>query len=210
MSDIASTGYGIAQTTRLIFNGDDDKYELWEVKFLARLRLLKLMEVIDATDATVDSEKNKIVYAEMGQLLDDKSLSLVIRDAKDDGRKALKVLRDHYRGSSKPRIIGLYTELTSLVLNEDESIADYIIRAEKSSTQLKYAGETISDSLLVAMVMKGLPSNYKPFVTVITQRKEDTNFTDFKRMLRSYEENEKCQNPSSSGDSISRINYYEG
>ena len=35
-------------------------------------------------------------YAELIQFLDDKSLSLVMREAADDGRVALRILRDYY------------------------------------------------------------------------------------------------------------------
>ena len=76
---------------------------------MGHLRICKLHEVV--TDPSPDADKNARVYAELVQLLDDTSLSLVIRDAKDNGKKALKILREHYLGTSKPRIIALYTEL---------------------------------------------------------------------------------------------------
>ena len=41
------TGYG--PRYRLYFDGDGDKYELWEVKFLGYLRTLKLHDVVTAT-----------------------------------------------------------------------------------------------------------------------------------------------------------------
>ena len=41
--------------------------------------------------------------------------------------KALKVLRKHYQGNGKPRVIALYTELTSLRKGENETTTDYII-----------------------------------------------------------------------------------
>ena len=41
-----------------------------------------------------------------------------------------------------------------------ESITDYIIRTENISNALKEAGEFISDGLLIAMVLKGLPQNF--------------------------------------------------
>ena len=37
-----------------------------------------------------DVEKNMDAFAQLIQCLDDQSLSLVVRDAKDDGMKALK------------------------------------------------------------------------------------------------------------------------
>ena len=114
---MASSGIGPVGK-RLYFDGDDEKYELWEVKFMAHLRLQKLLNVMNKKEgdaaAEDDAEKNANIFAELVQLLDDKSLSLIIRDAKDDGRAAIKILREHYLGSSKPRIITLYTELTSL------------------------------------------------------------------------------------------------
>lgn len=49
-----------------------------------------------------DPKKNADAYAEMIQLLDDKSLSLIMRDAPDNGRRALKILREYYAGKGKP------------------------------------------------------------------------------------------------------------
>ena len=57
------------------------------------------------------------------------------------------------------------------------------------SNTLKEAGEVISDRLLIAMVLKGLPPNFKPFTMVITHKKTLT-FSEFKVCLRSYEETE--------------------
>ena len=75
-----------------------------------------------------------------------------------------------------------------------------MIRAETTSTALKGAGETVSDSLLIAMVLKGLPPEYKTFATIVTQKDEkDHKFSDFKVALRSFEETEKCS-PSSDSE----------
>ena len=123
--------------------------------------------------------------------MDDKSLSLVIRDARDNGRKALIILREHYLSKGKPKVISLYTELTSFRRLESQSITDYIIRAENVSNALKEAGEVINNRLLIAMVLKGLPPNFKPFTTVTTQKKKTLTFSEFKVCLGSYEETER-------------------
>lgn len=57
--------------------------------------------------------KNGVAFPALIQFLDDKSLSLVMRDAMDDGRKVLKILRAHYAGEAKPRVIAFCPELTS-------------------------------------------------------------------------------------------------
>ena len=104
-----------------------------------------------------DAEENAEASARLIQYLDDRSLSLVIREACDDGRKTLSILRVHCISKSKPRVISLYTELTTLKKGREKFLTDYIIRAETAVRNLKNAGEVVSDSSLVAIVMKGLP-----------------------------------------------------
>ena len=198
MNDLSdSTGYGPSMAAgrfgRLIFDGDERKYESWEVKFLGYMRLRKLKDTIlpPSTDAEIDADKNAEAFAELIQFLDDKSLSLVMRDAMDNGKKALEILRQHYAGSGKPRIISLYTELTSLTKRSDESVTDYVIRAETAAAALNNANENVSDSLLIAMVLKGLPQSFKPFVVVVTQSDKQQTFTEFKAALRSFEDTDR-------------------
>ena len=69
---------------RLLFDGDERKYSLWEVKFLAFMKLRNLDSVfknLDEESAEIDQNKSEEAYAEPVQVLDDRSLSLIIRDA---------------------------------------------------------------------------------------------------------------------------------
>ena len=54
------------------------------------------------------------------------------------------------------------------------------------------------------MVIKGLPVEYKPFNTVITQKKEQVSFTEFKVALRSYEETIKSCEPNADDRDVHR------
>lgn len=177
-------------------------YELWETWFLAHLQLRGLAGTIkakpeidpDAEDADdlkeADAEKNGQAYAELVQVLDNKSLSLIMREAAADGRKALRILREHYAGKGKPRVVSLYCELSALHMQSNETVTDYIVRAETIFAALSRADEVISDGLQVGMVVKGLPESFKPFVVNITQTSDNLTFSDFKAKLRSYEDTE--------------------
>ena len=87
----------------------------------------------------------------------------------------------------------MYTELTSLSFQPPEKVTDYKIRAEKAGTALCNAGEDISDSLLIAMVLEGLPDNFKPFIVVVIQKEKEQTFTEFKSALRSSEGTERVK-----------------
>ena len=201
-----STGYG-PRGGRPYFNGSEEQYELWEMKFIGYCRLQKLHDSIlppaegGVATGNLSEVKNAEAFAELCLALDDRSLSLIIRDAKNDGRKSLEILRQHYMAASEMRVIGLYTELTSLKKSSTETLTDYLVRAETASAQLKNAGETVSENLLIAMILKGLPDSFQSFVTVTTQRKERHTLASFKQALRTYEETVR----STCGDNVMTI-----
>ena len=184
-----SKGYGIQHA--LYFNGDETKYEIWEERMLGYMKVKNLKDII-LNESVASVDRKEQCYAELIQFLDEKSLCLVMREAKNDGGHALKVLRQHYAGHSEPRIMSLYGQLSSLNMNSDESVTDYIIRAETIATSLKATGEIISDRLLNASVMKGLPTSYEPFTVNINASQKVVTFTEFKVQLRNFEENKKA------------------
>ena len=154
------------------------------------------------SDDDLAQEKNADAFAELSFCLDNKSLTLMFRDAKDEGRKALKIRRKHNLSSSDTRVIALYTELTSLKEDDSEDLKDYMLRAETAASMLKKAGEVVSDSLVIAMMLKGLPSELKSFVTVTTQGRKPHTLSSFKQALRTHEETMKAYEKETDGDNV--------
>ena len=115
------------------------------------------------------------------------SLGLIFRDCKNKGRESLQVLREHYIGKGRPRIVSLYITLTSLKKADTETVTEYIIRAEQIFTALRGAGEAPSEGLMMAMIMRGLPENYKPFTLMVTHGSAEMKLAEFKAKLRNFE-----------------------
>ncbi|GAB1598815.1 hypothetical protein Ahia01_000158700 [Argonauta hians] len=201
-STVNTTGYG---HRRPYFDGDERNYEIWLVKFKGFLRTRGLHKVI-TTGSQVDTEENAAVFAELIQILDDRSINLIMRDAEDDGKKAMEILNAHYKSKCKPKIICLYTELTTLTKQTEESVTDYIIKAEKLASALSQAGEIISDDLLIAMTMKWLPKEFQPICVVMSQR-EKLSFVEFKRTIRNFEDTEKLTKGPEDTDTIMETKY---
>ncbi len=92
-----------------MFDEDETEYELWETKMLGHLHLLRLKNMVlreptSQDEVVADGKKNTDAYAELIQLLDDKSLSLIMKYAPDNARKALKILREYYAVKGKPHL----------------------------------------------------------------------------------------------------------
>ena len=69
----------MSPSSRLLYDGDETRYEIWLCKFMGHLPIQKLHEVISAADPkTVDPAKNAEVFIQLAIFLDDKSLSLIM------------------------------------------------------------------------------------------------------------------------------------
>ena len=51
------------------------------------------------------------------------------------------------------------------------------------------------DALLIAMVLKELPSSFKTFSAIVVQQDKQMSFAEFKASLRSYELRRKREKP---------------
>ncbi|KAF2352677.1 Transposase protein [Trinorchestia longiramus] len=80
-------------------------------------------------------------------------------------------------------------------------------RKETTASYLKRAGEMISDGLIIAMIIRGLPAAYNAFSTVVTQRDSaEMDFQKFKSALKSEEETKKTrQSHSENEESVMKV-----
>ena len=161
-----------------MFSGKDEDFEYFSERLEARLHLLKLRDVLldnvslpDRTAQNFNEEQDKLrerqfeVWCELVQCLDKKTLSLA-RTCKPNGAEAWKTLQQFFKSNERPRIHKLLSSLTNLKLDVNESIRDYLVRAEELQLNLTDVGENVSDHMLCSVVLKGLPQTFSHFVTV--------------------------------------------
>lgn len=105
---LASTGYGPSasnQWRKLSFDRDERKFELWERKFLDYMKIRKLKHVLVGNDeTTITADQNATAFSELIQFLDERSITIIMRDVRDDGRKAFQILQEHYAGVANPEL----------------------------------------------------------------------------------------------------------
>ena len=139
----------------------------------------------EETDANFASEQNKLkekryeVWCELVQCPDRKTLSFV-KTVKPNGTQAWKLLQDCFKSREDPRIHQLWNKLTNLRLNSQESMRDYLMRAEKLQLNLTDVGENVSEQMLCSVVLKGLPNSFASFVTVFKFSHVAKTFADLK------------------------------
>ena len=93
---LSSTGYGpstLPLRNPLMFTGKEEDYDIWETRFLGYMAIKDLKQTILPSTSEADAGNN---------------------DANNNGRDALSLLRDHYRGFVKPRILTMHTNICKL------------------------------------------------------------------------------------------------
>jgi len=172
------------------FSGKSKEFDLFETQFRSLLQINGIIDYIykekneinsdpikvinereDAFAVRVkqDQANNKLAYAYLVSKIPLKAIDMINEEATDNCREALKILRKHYKGSSRFHKMQLMCNLTSLEMKHNESAHEYVLRAEKSRMKLKGLGEYISDTLLIHFMVNGLPKNkgFETFTTML-------------------------------------------
>ena len=120
--------------------------------------------------------------------------------AKPNGTQAWKLLQDCFKSRERPRIHQLLNNLTNLKMYSQESMRDYLMRAEELQLNLIDVGENVSDQMLCSVVLKGLPNSFASFVTVFKFSHEAKTFADLKRDLFNFD-SDSCRSQPEQGTS---------
>ena len=171
---------------KLQFSGREEDFPAFLEQFEARVYTLGLSDTLldkvkttpakdvetqQETDDRVKEETDLqkwryMVWCELVQCLDKASINF-IRGHKPNGTAAWAALTKLHKSSERPRVQSLMSQLTGLKMTSGEKVTDYLTKAEGLKLDLAEAGETISNTLFSAMVLKGLPSDFDSVVAVL-------------------------------------------
>ena len=142
----------------------------------------------------IEKRKNNL-WCYLAMVLGSTSLMLVRYNCVDnrglgDGRKTRVFLSAKFWSDETLSVVRIIQQLARLKLKEDEALHSYFIRAQYLTTRPKYAGEHLSEPLLNAMVLNGLPESYEHFV-VRGSFNLAGSFTELRTRLLNYGESRK-------------------
>ena len=186
----------------LVFSGEEEDFAYWSEVFEGYMHRKKLRkELIGEEESTAEQKYD--IWAELIQFLDKRSVMMLTSECRGDGPAAWTLLKSRFANDGTPRRMALLQQLTILVLKENEEMMDYLVRAESLTNSLKTAGEEISDSLLISVVLKGLPKAFDYFKTVHDFSKDKSTFADVKKSLKAFSDSIKVS--SSEGSPVSLL-----
>ena len=126
------------------------------------------------------------IWYELVSALNKRSV-LYLRPYKGDGAQAWDVLTKRFRSFERPRLQKLVSKLTSLVKRDDESLIEYITRAEELQYNLNQVNEGLSEKMFTSILLKGLPNEFDNFVTLSKYGSEDISLDELKRDLINFD-----------------------
>ena len=131
-------------------------------------------------------EKQMQIWYELVSALDKQSV-LYLGPCKGDGAQAWDVLTKRFRSFERPRLQQLVSELTNLGKRDDESLIEYITRAEELQYNLNQVNEGLSAKMFTSILLKGLPNEFDNFVTHVKYGSEDKLLDELKRDLINFD-----------------------
>ena len=151
----------------------------------------------------IEKHKNNL-WCYLATVLDSTSLILIRPDCVDnkgfdDGRKACVIFEQMFRSDETVTVIRLIRQVARPQPKENEALQNYFVRANELSTRLDHAREHLSEPLLNAMVLNGLPERYIYFVVQVSVNPAGS-FVELRTRLFNYGEGWKHKESVHDGD----------
>ena len=119
-------------------------------------------------------------------------------DSIGDGAKAWKPMQERFQSVETPIVVTLVVQLAQLQLEDAEDLDSFFIRGQELLTRLQEAGEAVSETLVNALFLNGLPMRYESFV-IEESFNPATNFTELRKLFQNFHESTAQRHKGQSG-----------
>ncbi|CAL4065170.1 unnamed protein product [Meganyctiphanes norvegica] len=156
------------------FDGEAKKWPIWYQRFqnhCTRMAIEHVLEGKDVDDETEAKRHKKMVHMELLEALDDQSVNLIKHVKEKDGAECWRILVAHYEGSCEDKVNATIKELGNLKMGEEESMAEYIARADNIKEIFINNSVSLDDRFVIWAVKNGLPKEYSVLVDVLDTTK---------------------------------------
>ena len=118
----------------------------------------------------------------------DKKIVLFLRPYKSKESKAWEILCKRFKSFERPRLQQLISDSTSIRIKANESVVDYITRAEKLQYNLDEVDEGLNEKMFLSIILKTLPKEFNTFCTLVNFSKDDNrSMKKIKKNLLNFE-----------------------
>ncbi|GJW76657.1 retrovirus-related pol polyprotein from transposon TNT 1-94 [Tanacetum coccineum] len=180
-----NTSLNISHPQIPIFKGDS--YEFWSIKMTM---LFKSQELWEYVETGYEENGENEAHNKEHRKKDAKAL-FFIQQAVDDSifpriaaatraNQAWATLKTEFQGSSKVitvKLQSLRRDFETSFMKHNESVQDFLARVSSVVGQMKAYGEKISDDIVVAKVLRSLPSKFDHVVAAIEESKDLSTFS---------------------------------
>ena len=91
---------------------------------------------------------------------------------KEEGPMAWAVMCDRYKSCERPRLQQLIEKFTNLKMILNESVIEYITRAEELQCNLREVDEKVNEPMLISIILKGVTDDFDNFATICKLSKD--------------------------------------
>ena len=155
----------MALNKRPMYSGKKNEFRIFLIKLENHLLSLNLDDVIKSD--IPDPTRNKAVYLEISQMLPDELINLITLNAFGNGKRAYELIVENQEGDKALRVITAITDMQSIKINPNETVATYLGRMDALRQQAKSLDVIPSEEYFVIGVIHGLPEKYTNLKTIV-------------------------------------------
>ena len=174
----------------------------WTIKMKYVLTSKKLFNVIETDIGATPSEEQKEsdTAAKTVLALCVADHHLVTVDKAANAKAAWDALMDIYKSNTAAQLQRTRRDFNTLKLQSNESITDYIARAQTLRARLETSSQTVDEKTFIITILDGLPMGYSATCTFIENTTNMPSLSEVQGMLLRTEEKLKIGQPKAKRD----------